>query len=242
MCGRFSLSVTPQDLRAFFRYEDQPNFPARTNVSPTEPIGVILGRGTARRFQLMRWGFIPAWVKDPSEFPLLFNARGETIADKPAFRHAARRRRCIVPADGFYEWRREAKGKQPWLVTRRDGKPMAMAGLWETYVDREGGEIDTALVVTTDANGPVSALHDRMPVILEEADFDTWLDTSDEDLREAMKLVRPAADDVLAMTPCDPRLPLSERVRFSAPRPEPAAPAKPRKAKGGDDGGQQSLF
>jgi putative SOS response-associated peptidase YedK len=240
MCGRFSLSATPQDVRALFAYEDQPNFPPRTNVAPTEPIGVVVEERGRRRFVLMRWGFVPAWCKDPATFPLLVNARGESVAEKPAFRNAVRRRRCIVPADGFYEWRREGQGrsahKQPYLIKRRDGRPMAMAGLWETYVSPDGGEIDTALVVTTNANGLVSAIHDRMPVIIEPADFSTWLDCSEEDPGRALSLVRPAGDDLLVMEPCEPSRPKPFGPRRS-PRPEPIAPPK-----GPETPSQGSLF
>lgn len=228
MCGRFALTATPRQVRELFGYEEQPNFPPRTNVSPTEPIGVIVERGGVRHFELMRWGFIPSWVKDPGKFPLLINARGETLADKPAFRNAVRRRRCIVPADGFYEWRREGRVKQPWLVTRKDGQPMALAGLWETYVGQDGGEIDTALIVTTFASGMISALHDRMPVILEPDDFDTWLNARSEDASDALRLVRPADDDLLQMEPCDPRVPMSERgVRRSMEGSVPAVVVQP---------------
>ncbi len=125
MCGRFALTATPQDVKALFGYADTPNFPPRETIAPTEPIGVVVDAGGgARRFALMRWGFLPAWVKDPAEFPLFYNARGETLAEKPAFRSAIRRRRCLVPATGFYEWRRTGEGRamkrEPFFVTRAD--------------------------------------------------------------------------------------------------------------------------
>ncbi|PSC03147.1 DUF159 family protein [Alsobacter soli] len=223
MCGRFALTASPAQVRALFRYEEQPNFPPRTNVSPTEPIAIVTDERGRRAFKLVRWGFIPTWVKDTREFPLLINARCETLADKPAFRNAVRRRRCLVPADGFYEWRREGEGKtarkQPYLIRRRDGQPMALAGLWETYVSPDGGEIDTALIVTTQANGLVAAVHDRMPVIIEPEQFDLWLDCAGEDPRMAAALMRPCPDEILEMEACDPRLPRPERP---AARPAPA--------------------
>jgi putative SOS response-associated peptidase YedK len=232
MCGRFALTATPQDVRALFGYEDTPNFPPREAIKPTEPVAVVVKRGGARRFVLMRWGFIPAWVKDPAEFPLLYNARGETLADKPAFRAAARRRRCLVPADGFHEWRRTGEGRamtrEPFFVSRSDGRPMAMAGVWETYMDAGGGEIDTVAIVTTAANGTVAAIHDRMPAIVEPRDFDAWLDSSHgDDCTGAMRLVQPAADDTLT-------------VRALAPPPPRRHAPAPRKPSGGD--GQGSLF
>ncbi len=230
MCGRFALTATPQDVRALFGYGDTPNFPPRDAIRPTEPIGVVLSAGGARRFMLMRWGFIPTWVKDPADFPLLYNARGETLADKPAFRAAVRRRRCLVPADGFHEWRRTGEGRavrrEPFFVSRADGRPMAMAGVWETYMDPGGGEIDTVAIVTTAANGTVAAVHDRMPVIVEPRDFDTWLEPAPgDDIAAAMKLVRPAPDDAVVVTALQP------------PSRPPAPPRKPPR-----DDAQGSLF
>ncbi|GGH15749.1 DUF159 family protein [Alsobacter metallidurans] len=250
MCGRFALTASPDQIRALFQYEQQPNFPPRTNVSPTEPIAMVASDRGTRSFRLVRWGFIPSWVKDTKAFPLLINARGETLATKPAFRNAIRRRRCIVPADAFYEWKREGEGraahKQPYLIRRRDGRTMGLAGLWETYVSPDGGEIDTALIVTTGANGAMAAIHDRMPVILKPEQFDLWLDCANEDPGPALQLVRPCADDVIEMEPCDPRLPQPERR--AAPAPRPSSPELPprepvsasRKAGVGD--AQGSLF
>lgn len=209
MCGRYALSATPQDVRALFGYPETPEFPPRDPIRPTEPVAVVVLRGGERHFMLMRWGFIPDWVKDPATFPLLFNARGETLADKPAFRAAVRRRRCLIPADGFYEWRRTGEGRgmtrEPFFVAPADGRPMAMAGVWETYMDAGGGEIDTVAVVTTAANGDVAAVHDRMPVIVEPADFDTWLDTRGEDPARALRLVRPAPDATVTVTALAPQ-------------------------------------
>ena len=209
MCGRFALTTTPRDVRALFGYPETPDFPPRDSIRPTEPVAVVVRRGGERRFMLMRWGFIPDWVKDPATFPLLFNARGETLTEKAAFRAAVRRRRCLVPADGFYEWRRSGEGRgatrEPFLVTRSDGTPMAMAGVWETYMDAGGGEIDTVAVVTTAANGVVAAVHDRMPVIVEPRDFDTWLDTSrGDDPADALRLVHPAPDAAVTVTALAP--------------------------------------
>jgi putative SOS response-associated peptidase YedK len=233
MCGRFALTSPPDAVRALFGYADAAEFPPRTSIAPTEPVGVVTLLGGALRFVLMRWGFVPAWCKDPATFPLLFNARGETLVDKPAFRNAVRRRRCLVPADGFYEWQRRGEGrqasKQPYLVTRRDGRTAALAALWETYAAPDGGEIDTTLIVTTNANGLLSVIHERMPVIVEPGDFQTWLDVTSDDPRAALALVRPAADDVLTMEPCEP-----QRGEAVAPqRGEAVAPsARPHRAPG----------
>jgi putative SOS response-associated peptidase YedK len=201
MCGRFAITSPPEAVRAYFRYVEQPNFPPRYNVAPTQPIPIITAQreseGVARHFQLARWGFLPGFVKDPKDFPLIINARAETLAQKPSFRAALRRRRCLVPADAWYEWRALGKGaKTPYLLRRRGGGPMGFAGLWETYADPSGGEIDTVCIVTTTANGATVAIHDRMPAVLEPKDYDAWLNP-DETAPPPLRLLRPAADDAI---------------------------------------------
>jgi putative SOS response-associated peptidase YedK len=206
MCGRYAITLPPEAVRAFFHYVEQPNFPARYNIAPTQPTPIVrMQRGQAgktRHFNLVRWGFLPGFVKDPKDFPLVINARSETVLDKPSFRNAMRRRRCIIIADAFYEWRRDKNvvGKTasvPFLIRRRDGNPMAFAGLWEAWMGPNGEELETACIVTTDANGVMAAIHDRMPVILEPQDFDTWLDNDDVEVEDAARLMRPAAEEVL---------------------------------------------
>ncbi|MHB2166039.1 SOS response-associated peptidase [Alsobacter sp. R-9] len=234
MCGRFALTATPQDVKALFGYVERPNFPPREAIAPTEPIGVVLEQGGVRRFALMRWGFLPGWVKDPGDFPLLFNARAETLAEKAAFRAAARRRRCLVPASGFFEWRRSGEGRamtrEPFFVSRSDGRPMAMAGVWETWAGADGSEIDTVAVVTTAANGTVGAIHDRMPVIVEPADFGVWLDTmAADDGDAALRLMKPAPDDAVVVSAV-------ARPGGAPRRPVPKPPARPK------DDAQGSLF
>ena len=207
MCGRYAITLPPDAVRAFFRYAEQPNFPPRFNIAPTQPVPVVRMErrpdgSRARHFVLMRWGFLPGFVKDPKDFPLVINARGETAAEKPSFRNALRRRRCIFIADAFYEWRRTGTGKgrppaQPFLIRRRDGAPMALAGLWESWTGPNGEEVDTACIVTTSANATIAPIHDRMPVILEPEDFDAWLETESDDAALAQQLIRPAGEDVL---------------------------------------------
>jgi putative SOS response-associated peptidase YedK len=211
MCGRFALTSTPRQVRALFGYVEPAEFPPRESIAPTEPIGVVLRQGGTRHFVLMRWGFLPEWVKDAGDFPLLFNARAESAGEKPAFRNAIRRRRCLVPADAFMEWRRQGTGRQavrePFLASRADGAPMALGGIWETNQGPDGSEIDTVAILTTDANGTVSAIHDRMPVILEPRDFEAWLDPANDDAARLAPLLRPAADDVLRLRPLGQRTP-----------------------------------
>src|SRR5882724_11953550 len=165
MCGRYCMTSAPEAVRALFRYPEQPNFPARCNVAPTQPVPIVRMADGERQFALVRWGLLPTWVKDPKGFTLLINARGESVNDKPAFRNAMKRRRCLFPADGFYEWRQEGSARRPFHVRRKGGGPMAFAGLWETWMGPNGEEMETAAIVTTTANRTLAPIHDRMPVV-----------------------------------------------------------------------------
>ena len=204
MCGRYVIISTPEAIRALFGYREQPNFPPRYNVAPTQPIPIVRLADGKRSFALMRWGLLPSWVKDPKTFPLLINARGESVLDKPAFRNAMRRRRCLIPTDGFYEWHAGAGGrpKRPYFVRpKRDAEgrapPLAFAGLYETWTGPNGEELDTAAIVTTAANRTLAAIHDRMPVFVPQDAFDLWLDCANVEADVAAALIRPAADDLL---------------------------------------------
>jgi putative SOS response-associated peptidase YedK len=256
MCGRYLIISTPEAIRALFGYSEQPNFPPRYNVAPTQPIAVVRLRDGKRSFALMRWGLLPAWVKDPRAFPLLINARGESVLDKPAFRNAMRRRRCLIPTDGFYEWQAagERAPKRPHFVRakRKAGEasaPLAFAGLWETWTGPNGEELDTAAIVTTAANRTLSAIHDRMPVFIPPEAFDQWLDCERFDAKEAALLIKPADDPLLEAYPISLAVnrvandsegliaPLSAQ---SARDPQPLEKAKTRKNKAADD--QATLF
>ena len=204
MCGRYVIISTPEAIRALFGYAEQPNFPPRYNVAPTQPIPIVRLADGKRSFALMRWGLLPYWVKDPKTFPLLINARGESVLEKPTFRNAMRRRRCLVPTDGFYEWKAGAPGKpkRPFFVRARRGRdggapPLAFAGLYETWVGPNGEELDTAAIVTTAANRTLAGLHDRMPVFVPREAFDLWLDCANVEADTAAALIRPAPDDLL---------------------------------------------
>ncbi len=210
MCGRYAITLPPEAVRGYFAFTEHPTFPPRYNIAPTQPIPVVLAdpwsAGRARHFILMRWGFLPGFVKDPKGFPLIVNARAETLAEKPSFRAALKRRRCLVIADGFYEWRRDPApggrgraGSRPYLVRRTTGEPMGFAGLYETWCDPTGGEIDTACIVTTTANRLVGQLHDRMPAILEPESFDAWLDVDGVEGGRALALVKPAPEEALEL-------------------------------------------
>ncbi len=199
MCGRYVITSPADAVRALFGYDERPNFPPRYNVAPTQPIPIVRLVDGKRSFALVRWGFLPAWVKDPKSFSLLVNARGESVLDKPSFRNAMRRRRCLIPAAGFYEWRAAPGGapKRPYFVRPKSGGPMAFAGLWETWTGPNGEEIDTAAIVTTRANLTLAAVHDRMPVIVEPQAFNLWLDCANVDATTAAALIAPAAEELL---------------------------------------------
>jgi putative SOS response-associated peptidase YedK len=197
MCGRYAIISVPEALRALFGYEEHPNFPPRHNVAPTQPIPIVRIVDGRRHFALVRWGLLPSWVKDPKNFSLLINARAESVADKPAFRAAMKRRRYLIPADGFYEWKAAGGRKHPYFIRARSGAPLAFAGLWETWSGPNGEELDTAAIVTCDANRLLAPIHSRMPAIVPPEAFDLWLDCANVDARTALALLRPASEDLL---------------------------------------------
>lgn len=176
MCGRFTITHPNEALAALFDAvpgNDLPPVP-RYNICPTQPVAVVTSDG-GRRLRAMRWGFLPRWYKTPTDGPLIINARSDTIATKPAFREAVRSRRCLVPASGFYEWSAGPGGDRlPWYITRRDGDPLAVAAIWQTW-EGEGGPLDTCALVTTEAGADMATIHHREPVILERRDWPLWL-------------------------------------------------------------------
>ena len=189
MCGRFVITSPPAALRLMFGYAEQPNFPPRFNIAPTQPIPVVIVENGARHFRLMRWGLWPAWVKDPRKFTLLINARAETIQEKPAFKNAIRRRRCLIPADGYYEWHTSDQRKRPYFIHRRDGDPIGLAALAETWIGPNGEELDTVAIVTAPASADLAALHHRVPVTIAPENFERWLDCRAEDPEMVMGLL-----------------------------------------------------
>jgi putative SOS response-associated peptidase YedK len=198
MCGRYAITLPPDAMQAMFRYGDRPNFPPRYNIAPTQPVPVVRIHDGQRQFILMRWGFIPGWVKDPKSFPLVINIRGESAHEKPSFRAALTRRRCLMPADGFYEWHRVDKESRPYLFRKPDRGLFAFAALWETWHSPDGSEIDTVALVNGPANGLMSAIHDRCPVIIDPADHDAWLDPS-ADGDAVQRLLKPPPEELLEM-------------------------------------------
>jgi len=182
MCGRFTIS-TPADVVAeAFGLEAAVPLSPRYNVAPSQDVAVVRRRGDGRReLAFLRWGLIPSWAKDPAIGDRLINARAETAAEKPSFRAALRRRRCLVLADGFFEWAATSRGKQPYLIRFADRRPFGMAGLWETWSAAEGGSIESCTILTTSPNRVVAPLHDRMPVILPQPAHEQWLGAVEAD-------------------------------------------------------------
>ena len=196
MCGRFAISIPKDAMAELFKAAPANNLPhtPNYNICPTKDIHTITSDEGIRNLKSMRWGFVPSWYVNLSGGPLLINARSETIAEKPAFRNACRNRRCIIPADGFYEWARSQGEKpKPYRALRADRQPMAMAGVWQNY-EVNGSVITTCAIVTTEANKTMSAIHHRLPVIIDPEDWPLWLG---EDGKGAAKLMKPIAEHVL---------------------------------------------
>jgi putative SOS response-associated peptidase YedK len=192
MCGRYTLRANPRQLAEAFAVLRTPEVVPRFNVAPTQPILTIRDAGDGLAAELVKWGLVPSWAKDPSIGNKLINARAETVREKPAFRAAFKRRRCVIAADGFYEWQRlDGRGKQPWFFRLPDDEPFGFAGLWETWEAPDGSAVETACIVTTEANATVAPVHDRMPVILPPEDHARWLDPEADGGPALLRLLRP---------------------------------------------------
>ena len=180
MCGRYSLTSPPEAVRRLFGLTTTPNFPARYNIAPTQSVPVVrrvgAESGAACELAMLRWGLVPSWASELSIGAKMINARAETVSEKPAFRAAFRQRRCLVPADGFYEWRVEGKAKQPMRITLDDGGLFAFAGLWERWIKGPEGPLETFTIITTEASSSIVDIHERMPVMLAKDDHASWLD------------------------------------------------------------------
>ena len=190
MCGRFFLDARAGDIIEHYNAPPPDLFTARYNIAPTTPV-LAYHDG---RMDLLRWGLVPHWSKDPTIGNRMFNARAETVAEKPSFRNAYRRRRCLVPANGFYEWKREGGRKQPYCCRHPQGL-FSMAGIWELWQDADGNELRSCAVITTESTGRMRELHERMPVYIAPADYEAWLDCRAEQTDEADRLLRETAPD-----------------------------------------------
>lgn len=257
MCGRFALTSKTDQTGAFLGLAELEEFPARYNIAPTQPVLAVLSAGPREPFSnrpdrmamLVRWGLIPTWVKDTRDFPLLFNARAEGIAEKASFRAAMRHRRALIPATGFYEWRKQTGGGrgQPYWVRPKQGGLIAFAAVLETYAEPGGSEMDTGAIVTTGANADIAHIHERMPVVIQPRDFARWLDCRGQEPRDVADLMQPMQPGFFEAVPVSD---LVNKVANTGPeiqeRGEISAVREPEKAKrrtnGGADDTQMTLF
>ncbi len=213
MCGRYRLSRRKQLVEEYFdSISDEPDWRPRFNIAPTQSVPVIRQhpKEPVRDLSLMRWGLIPYWAKGPSGAARMINVRSETASLKPAFRDALRSRRCLIPADGFYEWKRDGKIKQPFCFAVNDGELFAFAGLWDRWKDPSGNWIKTCSILTTTPNSVASPVHDRMPVILDPDNYDLWLDPGMRDVSAATDLLKPYDARLMRC------FPVSSRVNYVA--------------------------
>ncbi len=197
MCGRYSLIADLGELARQFEFDgDWLTFESAYNIAPTQEVLTVVG-GDARRGGFMRWGLIPHWAKNASIGSRMINARAETVAEKPVFRDALRRRRCLVLADGFYEWQRTGGARRPMRVVMRSGEPFAFAGLWSVWTDPDGKAVPSCTIITTAANDLLRPIHDRMPVVLPKNLEELWLDPSVEDASTLTSIMAPYPADAL---------------------------------------------
>jgi len=208
MCGRFTLFEADKILSKEFGVSAIPPLFPRYNIAPSQPVAVVRANpaGSGREIALLRWGLIPSWSKDPAIGNRLINARTETAREKPSFRNAFRRHRCLIPANGFYEWKRQERGKQPYFVRMRDGHLFAFAGMWDRWEGPDKGVIESCTILTTGANAVVSPIHDRMPVILPPTEYARWLDPELPDADSVAKILVPFQSDEMFALPVSPRV------------------------------------
>jgi putative SOS response-associated peptidase YedK len=201
MCGRYTLTAPVERLAEEFGFEAASvDLPPNYNVAPTQGVAAVLSEGGERRLEVLRWGLIPPWADDPQIGSRMINARAETAPEKPSFRRAFRERRCLIPADGFYEWKRTNGVKQPYYIHMKEGRPFAFAGLWESWKDDDGPEIRSCTILTTKPNALAGEIHDRMPVILPTGSYDAWLDP-EADRDELYGLLAPYPEDEMEAYP-----------------------------------------
>lgn len=194
MCGRFTLTIDPDELQTTFNLSEPPpaDLTPRYNIAPSQAVAVI-ANGASRKLEFFKWGLIPAWARDPKIGNRMINARAETLSEKPSFRSALKKRRCLILADGFYEWKKEGKTKTPMYLQLKDGEPFAFAGLWETWKSPEAELIKSCTIITTGPNALVKKIHDRMPVILPAKAYDLWLSPDELPAEKALPLLKPFA-------------------------------------------------
>lgn len=203
MCGRYSQTATPEIIAEQFGVNDSPLFQLRYNIAPSQSIAAIRIEPdtTTRKLVMLRWGLVPSWAKDPKIGNQCINAKAETVAEKPSFRSAFKKRRCLVVATGFYEWQVQGAYKQPMWIGLRNKRPFAFAGLWEHWKPAEGEPIDTCTIITTEPNDLMAPIHNRMPVILAPTSYDQWLDPTFQKIETLNGLLRPYQSEELTAYP-----------------------------------------
>lgn len=211
MCGRYSLKTPADTLAEHFQLTTPPPLPPRYNIAPSQPIAIVRIHAPQenRECVLVRWGLIPSWANDPSLGNKMINARAETVAEKPAFRGPLARSRCLVPADGYYEWQREGRmgqRKQPFYIRMKDKRPFAFAGLWESWAGPDGKIVESCALLTTEPNESLKAIHDRMPVILAPTDYAVWLDPAVRQAQLLQPLFRPYPSEEMTAWPVSLRV------------------------------------
>ncbi|MGC1309933.1 MAG: SOS response-associated peptidase [Phormidesmis sp.] len=200
MCGRYTQTKSGEAIARTFNLKEQPDPQPRYNIAPTQPVSAIAQPGADREYRMFQWGLVPSWAKDPSIGNRMINARAETVAEKPSFRAPFKRRRCLILADGFYEWKREGKQKQPYYI--QVGQDLfGFAGLWEKWESGDGSYLETCTILTTAPNELMETIHNRMPVIVHPEDYDLWLDPDLQDGRHLQHLLRPYEAEAMALYP-----------------------------------------
>ncbi len=213
MCGRYTLTCTPEVLAEAFRLEAAPDLQPRYNVAPSQGVACVRAGLSSRKREavILRWGLIPSWAGDPAMGMKLINARAETVAEKPSFRKPFRERRCLVPADGYYEWQREGTRKQPYHIRLNSERPFAFAGLWDRWTGADGQTIESCAILTTTPNERLASIHDRMPVIVPPVAYEPWLDPGLQDARRLVPFLTSYPADAMIAVPVsrlvnDPRV------------------------------------
>ena len=203
MCNLYRLRSKPDHLRELLQYVEEHDFPPRSYVAPGGPIAIVRAERNVRHLALVRWGFVPAWAKDVAPGKPLTNARIETLVEKASFKNAVRRRRCLIPSDGYYEWSGSEGRKQAYQVSRADGQPFALAGLWEHWQGADGSELETAAIITTAALPPMAAVHPRMPVVVAAHLHREWLANESVEAERMLAAVQSNPDLTLIVEPVE---------------------------------------